>query len=229
MSRHKKQYDNLDNCLILVDKPINYSSFYVVKKLKNHFGFRKIGHNGTLDPFASGLLVIGTNKLTKAINNEEYDQKTYLVVIKFNSSTTTFDVKGEITNTTDKKVKYTPLNQLINKDVDIDIDQTPPIYSALKVKGKRLYEYALDKQEVEIKPRKVHIYHNELIEFDYENQTAILKLKVSKGFYVRSYVNDLGIRLDNYAYCTALRRIAVGKYNISNAYTLNELLEKQTI
>lgn len=193
-------------------------------KIKKNFDFiKKIGHGGILDNFATGILVIGINKHTKNLSSMINADKEYIAKIQFNTKTTTYDLHGEIVQKTQKKVELAPLQALIQKYNSCFCLQKPPLYSAIKVQGKRLYKYAREKKEVVIKPRRVEINFCQLLHFDYEKQIAEIKLSVGKGFYVRSFGNDLGLELGNFAHVIELRRTKVGPFKIQDCSTLKDL------
>lgn len=204
-----------------VYKPKGKTSHDVVAILRRIIKIRQIGHTGTLDPFAEGVLPICIGKATRLI---EYlsDDKEYIGTIQLGSSTTTYDIEGEITKTSKKKAN---LDEIKTKLLNFmgEIQQLPPIYSAVKVNGKKLYEYARKGEKIEIKPRNVIIEKLEILNFDEKKQTLELKIKCSKGTYIRSIANDLGETLGTYGHLIKLIRIKAGDFNITNAVSLEEL------
>ncbi len=223
------QYNFKEGALLLVDKPKTWTSFDVVNKirykLKHKLGVRKIkvGHAGTLDPLATGLLIICTGRFTKKLNDLQGLEKEYTGTIKLGATTPCFDAEMK----EDATFPIEHINEaLINKTKTAfigDIEQIPPMYSAIKVDGERLYKEARKGKFVEIKPRPVHIYSfdtqfNELPYLDF-------KIKCSKGTYIRSIANDLGKALDSGGYLTALRRTSIGSHHIDDAWQLESLLE----
>ncbi len=204
-------------------KPKGMTSFDVVARLRRVTKIRQIGHTGTLDPFAVGVLPICIGKSTRLI---EYlkDDKEYLATIQFGKDTDTYDLDGSITKTYDKKISQDDLLSILDAFRG-EIEQLPPIYSAIKVKGKKLYEYARKGEEVEIKPRKVFISKLELVNFDEENQEAKVLVACSKGTYIRSIAYDMGQKLNCGGYLTALERTKAGMFNIENSTPLEDFKE----
>ena len=228
MSALKEQF--LNGEIILIDKPLDWTSFQVVNKIRwlirSTFGIKKIkvGHAGTLDPLASGLLILCTGKMTKSIEQFMGQEKEYTGTFTLGSTTPSYDLETEIDNTfptdhiTEELLQVT-LNQFVGT-----IDQYPPVFSALKKDGKRLYEFAREGIEVEIPARKVNIRSFEL------TQKAIpkvdFKVICSKGTYIRSLANDYGKALNSGAHLSALRRTRIGEFNIEHAISIEDF-EKQ--
>lgn len=202
-------------------KPKGLTSHDVVARLRKITKVRQIGHTGTLDPFATGVLPICIGKATRLI---EYlnDDKEYLATVQFGKNTATYDLEGEITATFDKKVTEEDVKNAL-KDFEGEISQIPPIYSAIKVNGKKLYDYARQGQDIEIKPRKVTISKIELKEFDKTSQSAKITVACSKGTYIRSIAYDLGAKLGCGGYLTALERTQAGKFQVNTAIKLEDL------
>lgn len=216
--------------ILLVNKPINFTSFDVCNKIKKRYKeIKKIGHAGTLDPKASGLLILGINDGTKLLTNLVLDEKEYIATIKFNIETETYDSEGLVLATTNEKVSLDDLKKIIRKYNHKYFYQYPPIYSAIKIKGKKLYEYARNKKSVELPKRKVYTNEISLLSFDFEKQIAVVKLSVSKGFYVRSFAHDIGKELNNLAYLSSLIRTKSGNFLLSNAYDLDEILNNERL
>ena len=206
---------------INVNKPAGITSHDVVARLRRVTKTKQIGHTGTLDPFASGVLPIAIGKATRLIEYLE-DDKEYLAVVQFGKNTDTYDLEGQVTETIDKNVtKEDILNAL--KTFEGEVTQMPPIYSAIKVNGKKLYEYARSGEDVEIKPRKVFISKIELKSFYFDNQTAEIVIGCSKGTYIRSIAYDLGKILGCGGYLSKLTRIKAGKFLIEQAINLDDL------
>ncbi len=204
--------------IIVINKPVGLTSNDVVQIIKKSFGFKKVGHAGTLDPNASGVLILGINQATKLLSSLLLDDKEYIASIQFGYSTNTYDIEGKITNQTNKKVVIDKITNHINNLLQQTIiNQNPPLYSAIKKDGKKLYEYARNNISVQIEPRKVKLLEANIISFDFESQVLEIKLKVSKGFYVRSFANDLGVSLDNYATLIKLIRTKSGNYSLEDA------------
>lgn len=204
-----------------VYKPVGMTSHDVVSKLRKLTNIKQIGHTGTLDPFAEGVLPVCIGKATRLIEFLE-DDKEYLATVQFGVSTTTYDREGEVIYTSDKKLVSEDVKNAL-KAFEGEISQLPPIYSAIKVKGKKLYEYARSGQEVEIKPRKVMIENIELKSFDEKLQQAEILIKCSKGTYIRSIANDLGQKLECGAHLIKLVRTQAGRFRIENSVNLEGL------
>ncbi len=200
-------------------KPVGMTSHDVVSVLRRVTKIKQIGHTGTLDPFAEGVLPICIGKATRLIEYLQ-DEKEYLATVQFGASTNTFDLDGEKTFTSDKKVAKNDVIEGL-KSFEGEISQLPPIFSAIKVKGKKLYEYARKGEEVEIQPRKVVIENIELKSFDEELQQAQILLKCSKGTYIRSIANDLGKNLGCGGYLIKLIRTQAGKFRVENSVQLD--------
>lgn len=208
-------------------KPKGLTSHDVVARLRKITKVRQIGHTGTLDPFATGVLPICIGKATRLIEYLD-DDKEYLATVQFGKSTATYDLEGEITATFDKKVTEEDVKNTL-KDFEGEISQIPPIYSAIKVNGKKLYDYARQGQDIEIKPRKVTISKIELKEFDKTSQSAKITVACSKGTYIRSIAYDLGAKLGCGGYLTALERTKAGKFQVNTAIKLEDLTEVSQI
>ena len=228
MSAMKEQF--LNGEIILIDKPLDWTSFQVVNKIRwlirSTFGIKKIkvGHAGTLDPLASGLLILCTGKMTKSIEQFMGQEKEYTGTFTLGSTTPSYDLETEIDNTfpTDhitEELLHNTLDQFVGT-----IDQYPPVFSALKKDGKRLYEFAREGIEVEIPTRKVNIRSFEL------TQKALpkvdFKVICSKGTYIRSLANDFGKALNSGAHLSALGRTRIGEFNIEQAVSIEDF-EKQ--
>ena len=201
-----------------VYKPVGKTSHDVVAYFRKILKIKQIGHTGTLDPFAEGVLPICIGKSTRLI---EYlpDDKAYLAFVQFGKSTDTYDTEGKITFESDKKITEEEICKGL-KDFEGDIEQYPPIYSAIKVDGKKLYEYAREGKAVEITPRKVFISKIELKEFDRINRTAQIYIECSKGTYIRSIANDLGNLLGCGAYLYKLIRVKAGKFEVNDSVNM---------
>lgn len=208
--------------IILIDKPVGMTSFGVVARIRRILSKQagkkvKVGHTGTLDPFATGLLVLVTGKMTKQAEKLSKKDKTYLAEIMLGQVSSTGDPEGEISAVSDRVPKLAEIEAATQKFVG-EISQRPPIFSAIKINGQRAYKLARDGKEVEIPLRQVKIYSLEILEYNY----PILKIKthVSSGTYIRSLAEDLGAALGTGAYCSALRRLTIGDFDIKNAKTL---------
>lgn len=201
-----------------VYKPQGLTSHDVVAKMRRITKVKQIGHTGTLDPFAEGVLPVCIGKSTRLI---EYlaDDKEYLAFVKFGIETDTYDLEGEVVAVSEQKVSEAEISEQL-QNFRGEIYQMPPIYSAIKVKGKKLYEYAREGKNVEIQPRKVTIEKVELRNFDYVSQTAQILIKCSKGTYIRSIAHDLGKNLGCGAHLVKLIRTQAGKFFMENSIPL---------
>ena len=215
--------------LLLIDKPLEWTSFQVVNKLRWHirktFQIKKIkvGHAGTLDPLATGLLIICTGKKTKQIEQYQAQVKTYTGTLVLGSTTPSYDLETEIDATFSTTHITEELIHQTTAQFTGNIEQYPPIFSALKKGGKRLYEFAREGKEVEISARKIVV--------DFFNITAINGLEVdfeiqcSKGTYIRSLAHDFGKALNSGAHLAALRRTKIGDFSVDNAISVEAFIE----
>ena len=208
-------------------KPQGKTSHDIISILRRITKIKQIGHTGTLDPFAEGVLPVCIGKATRLI---EYlkDDKAYIGTIQFGQATSTYDIEGEIINISDKKISLDEIKKVLT-NFQGEIEQLPPMYSAIKVNGKKLYEYARKGEMVEIKPRQVTINKLEIINFDTQNQTLELYIDCSKGTYIRSIANDLGKTLGVYGHLIKLVRIKAGDFELKNSVHLEDLNNKEDI
>lgn len=213
--------------VINIYKPKGMTSHDVVGVLRKKLNIKQVGHTGTLDPFAEGVLPICVGKATRLIEYFE-DDKEYLATVQFGAQTTTYDLEGNITQTSSIKITQTNLEKAL-EIFQGEILQTPPIYSAIKVNGKKLYEYAREGKEVKIEPRKVTIYKIELKSFDEIKQQAEISIKCSKGTYIRSIANDIGVNLGCFGHLVKLIRTQAGKFLVENSVQLDDLDIKNKI
>jgi len=202
-------------------KPNGITSHDVVAVLRRITKIKQIGHTGTLDPFAEGVLPVCMGKATRLI---EYlkDDKAYIGTIQFGKSTTTYDIEGEAVNFSDKQILLHEVKNCLHS-FEGEIEQIPPVYSAIKVKGKKLYEYARTGENIEVPKRKVLIDKINVLNFDTEKQQAEIYISCSKGTYIRSIANDLGEKLGVYGHLIKLVRVKAGNFNIDNAITLENI------
>lgn len=215
-----------------VYKPVGKTSHDVVAYFRKLLKIKKIGHTGTLDPFAEGVLPICIGNSTRLI---EYlpDDKAYLAFVQLGKATDSYDTEGNVIFVSDKKVTK---EQLVNAltSFEGEIEQLPPMYSAIKVKGKKLYEYAREGKTISVAPRQVTIHKIELKNFDEEKQEAQVYIECSKGTYIRSIANDLGQNLCCGGYLTRLIRTKAGKFLVEDSikmqdYKSIEFVEKHLI
>lgn len=214
---------------ILIDKPYQWSSFDVVKKIKSLLHHRldlkkiKIGHGGTLDPLATGLMVVATGKMTKQLFEIQGEDKEYIAHIRLGATTPSYDLETKMNATfSTEGVSKERVEEVLSGFLG-EIAQLPPIFSAKWVDGKRAYEYARKGKDLEMKPSLVYIHEIELLNFDLPD--IIVRVKCSKGTYIRSLAHDIGARLNNGGYLTALRRTNSGNFKLSKALTVNAFEE----
>ena len=215
--------------VIIINKPKGMTSQNVVSKVKRILNEKKVGHAGTLDPNATGVLPILVGKATKISKYLIEHDKSYEAIIKFGEKRSTGDIEGDIVERKEIKLdKYTSediqniLNMFLGKN-----KQIPPMYSAIKVNGKKLYEYAREGKEIELKERDIEIFNIQLKNIDYENQEISYVVDCSKGTYIRTLCEDIAKKLNTVGYMKELTRLRVDRFNISNSITLDELEEKK--
>lgn len=209
--------------IIVVDKPIGITSFDVIRVLRRNLKERRIGHTGTLDPLATGILVICVGKATKLAQDIEGYEKEYVADLELGFKTDTYDIEGKVLAKVEEfNISYENFEETL-ETFKGDIKQIPPMYSAIKVDGKKLYELAREGVEIERKARDVSIKNLETISFD--GVKAKIDCTVSKGTYIRSLIYDLGEKLGTFATMTGLRRTRVGEEDLARAFTL-ETIEK---
>ena len=207
--------------VLLIDKPLNWTSFQVVNKIrwliKQQFGIKKIkvGHAGTLDPLATGLLILCTGKLTKKIETYQAQVKEYTGTITLGTTTPSYDLESEVDQTFD--ISGITEEDIIQNTKHFigEIQQQPPIFSALKKDGKRLYEYAREGEKVEIPKRTITVSEFEITKIDVPN--IEFRAVCSKGTYIRSLAHDFGKSLNNGAHLSALRRTKIGGFSVEDA------------
>jgi tRNA pseudouridine55 synthase len=216
--------------LLLIDKPLEWTSFDVVKSLrifiKKTYNLKKlkVGHAGTLDPLASGLLILCTGRMTKQIDEFQGMDKVYVGQITMGATTASFDKETKVD-------EVFPIDNISIDDLKQaslkfrgEIEQVPPIYSAIKIEGKRAYKSARKDQDVQMKSRKVTIHEFDLLNFTPPHLD--FSVKCSKGTYIRSLVNDFGKSLNNGAYLSDLRRTKIGDYSVNDAVTIEDFKQK---
>lgn len=203
--------------VLLIDKPLGWTSFDVVRKLRHLVRIKKIGHAGTLDPLATGLLIVCTGKFTKRINEFMAQEKEYTGTITLGAVTPSYDLETEPTDHQDIGAITLSLIQQSVKQFTGSILQVPPAHSAIKVKGKRVYELARKGESVVLEPRRITISSFEVLRF--EEGLVHFKVVCSTGTYIRSLANDLGVALGCGAYLSALRRTRIGSFLVDQAQT----------
>ena len=218
--------------ILLIDKPLTWSSFQAVNKvkwsLKKHLGLKKlkVGHAGTLDPLATGLLIICTGKFTKRIQELQGMEKEYTGTFHIGATTPSYDLETEINQTFDiSHIDENLVQQTVQQFLG-EIDQKPPVFSAIKKDGKRLYEHARKGEEVEIASRKTTIYEFELTRIALPE--VDFRVVCSKGTYIRSLAHDFGAALGAGAHLTALRRTKIGEFNVTDAISPQAFEESVT-
>ena len=218
------------NGIIIINKPKNCTSHDIVYKIKKIVN-EKVGHTGTLDPNATGVLPLLIGKGTEISKYLINHDKTYEAVIQLGEKRDTADGEGQAiqkqevqASTLENEKVQKVLKSFIGKNL-----QTPPIYSAIKVKGKKLYEYARQGETVEIEPRKIEIYNIELINIDKTNKTIEFRVQCSKGTYIRTLCENIAEKLENVGYMKELKRTQVGEFKIENSVKIEEIKNKEDI
>ncbi|MBT8262444.1 MAG: tRNA pseudouridine(55) synthase TruB [Bacteroidia bacterium] len=224
--------DYLEGQVILIDKPLNWTSFQVVNKIRwiirKEFGIKKtkVGHAGTLDPLATGLLILCTGRFTKKIETYQAQEKEYTGTITLGATTPSYDLESEIDQRFDvTKITSKDIHEATTKFIG-NIQQQPPVFSALKKDGKRLYDYAREGKEVEIPTRTIHISEFEITGIDLPD--VKFRVVCSKGTYIRSLAHDFGKALDNGAHLSELRRTRIGDFIVENAISIEEFAKQIT-
>ena len=225
----KQKYNFLAGEVLLFDKELNWTSFDLVNKVRYNLCHRmgikkmKVGHAGTLDPLATGLLILCTGKSTKIIESFQAKEKEYTATLKLGATTPSFDMETEEdSNNSTSHVTIESIEKAIKK-FQGEIEQVPPIFSAVKVKGKRAFNYARNGEDVKLQPKKIVINNIEIESFE----LPYLKIKVEcgKGTYIRSLARDIGKELECGAYLTELRRTKIGIYKVEDAFNVGFFLE----
>jgi len=205
--------------VMLIDKPLEWTSFDVVRKLRRLVRTKKVGHAGTLDPLATGLLIVCTGKFTKRINEYMAREKEYTGTVMLGAVTPTYDLESKPVAVGDcGEISLKMVNELIASRFLGEIMQVPPIHSAIKVSGKRVYELARKGREVKLEPRPVRIAGFEVTEFRLPELS--FRVVCSTGTYIRSLANDLGAALGCGGYLSGLRRTRIGEYRVEHAMTM---------
>lgn len=207
---------------LAIDKPCGITSTRVVSIVKRYFKKHKVGHAGTLDPFASGVLPIAIGEATKTIAYAQDSSKEYIFTIQFGKQTNTLDTEGEVILESDIIPTQAELETILPNFIG-EIWQTPPIFSALKIAGKRAYDLARDNQKFELAPRLISIAALSLLKFSANDKTAILKVNCGKGTYIRALARDIAALLGSCAYVTQLRRTKVGIFCEKTTISLEKI------
>ncbi len=208
----------------LIDKEKDWTSFDVCARMRKILNIKKVGHTGTLDPFATGLLVVATGKCTKLIPFLEKDKKTYVTKILLGKTSETLDPESEIVDCEyDQEPDRKEVEKIIKEKFLGKISQIPPQFSAIKIKGKKACDIARKGEKVELEPRKTEVFRMKILSYDFPELE--LELEVSAGFYVRSLARDLGKALAGGGLCEELRRIKVGDLDIRDAENIDNISE----
>ena len=218
--------------VLAFDKPLRWTSFDLVAKVRYNLCRKlgkkklKVGHSGTLDPLATGVVIVCTGKKTKLIDSLQYDVKEYVATMQLGATTPSYDMEKEVDAT------Y-PTEHITRALVDETIPQflgeqwqVPPMFSAVQINGKRAYELARKGQEVELKPKLLKIDEIEVLSFDEKTMLLTIRVVCSKGTYIRALARDIGERLHSGAYLTALRRTRVGDTRVEDCLTIERFLEQ---
>lgn len=211
--------------IFLLDKPLEWSSFDVVKFLRKRLRVKKVGHAGTLDPLATGMLILCCGKATKSISLIQDLPKTYVGEITFGKATSTYDAEGEVTEEGEwEHITRPMIEEVLETEFMGTVEQIPPMYSALKYGGKKLYELARKGEEVVRLPRQVTFHSHEIVDFDPPKLT--LKIECGKGTYIRSLARDLGEAVHSKAFLSGLERTAIGPYLVVDALHPHEMADQ---
>ncbi len=230
--------DFVEGEILSFDKPLHWTSFDLVAKVRrtlcHALGVKrlKVGHSGTLDPLATGVVVVCTGKKTKLIDQLQYDTKEYVATLQLGATTPSFDMEHEV----DHRYPTAHISRnLIDQTIPTFLGeqwQVPPVYSAVSVNGKRAYTFARKGEEVELKPKLLVIDEIEVLSFDEASMQLTIRVVCSKGTYIRALARDIGVRLKSGAYLTALRRTRVGNRLVEDCYQIEDFIasiQAQTI
>lgn len=229
MSGLKKSYDFINGEVLLFDKNLDWTSFDLVGRVRNAIckktGIKKlkVGHAGTLDPLATGLMILCTGKATKQIESFQAGEKEYIATLKLGATTPSYDMETEEDKQSDFSHVTEELFTKALKKFEGEIEQIPPVFSAIKVKGKRAFNYARKGESVKLQARKIVIREVELLSFQLPN--VVIRVVCGKGTYIRSLARDLGEELKCGAYLTGLQRTRIGEFEIENAMTVDYFME----
>ncbi len=210
--------------IVIVDKPAGWTSQDVTARLRRVFGTRRIGHGGTLDPMATGVLPVFVGRATRGVEFFEHADKTYEAVLRLGTVTDTQDSTGAVLEKRPVTVTEAEFRDILPKFTG-KIAQVPPMYSAIKVDGKKLYELARAGKEIERKPREITVFSSDLLEFT--GETAKIRVHCSKGTYIRTLCHDIGAALGCGGCMEALRRTAAGEYTLADSVELDTLLNAE--
>lgn len=216
------------NGIIVINKPKGIGSTDCVRIIKRILNEKKVGHSGTLDFMATGVIAICVGKATKIIEYLQNEKKTYIAGIQFGSRTSTLDSEGIILEKSDIKVTIDILENAI-RNFKGEIKQIPPMYSALKYKGERLYNLARKGTVIDRKPRTIYVYNISVLNFDYDNQTAFIETTVSSGTYIRTLIDDLGTSIGALAHMISLKRTESCGFTLKHAIDIQHLDKDELI
>ena len=229
MHGFKKKYDFLGGEVLLFDKDLQWTSFDLVQRVRNtlcrKMGIKKmkVGHAGTLDPLATGLMILCTGKATKKIESYQAEEKEYIATIKLGATTPSFDLETEEDSQKDCSFVNREILESALEKFKGEADQVPPVFSAVKVKGRRAFDYARNGEDLKLQPKKIVISKIDVESF--ENPEVKLRIVCSKGTYIRALARDIGEELKCGAYLVALRRTRIGDFNVDNAIKVDFFLE----
>ncbi|GHA57687.1 tRNA pseudouridine(55) synthase TruB [Pontibacter akesuensis] len=216
-------YDFAAGEILLLNKPLDWTSFDVVKKVRNTIRVKKVGHAGTLDPLATGLLILCTGKYTKRIDEIQGQEKEYTGIIRLGESTPSYDRETEVTETRDSSHLTEAEIKAAAQTFVGTIEQIPPIYSAVQVDGKRAYDLARKGKAVELKPRTITIDAFDITSIN--GPEVAFRVVCSKGTYIRSLAHDLGEKLGVGGHLSKLERTRIGEYKLADALTIEDIVE----
>ena len=223
-------YDFKEGAVLLFNKPLDWTSFDVVNRIRKSICVKlgvkklKVGHAGTLDPKATGLVILCTGKATKSIESIQAEEKEYIAKIKLGATTPSSDLESEEDATfPTEHISKKKIEEVLKEFIG-EIDQVPPVFSAIKINGKRAYDYARAGAEVEIKSRKIKIFSIAIIEFELPYLT--IKINCGKGTYIRSLARDIGSKLNSGGYLVGLERTKIGKNCLVDAWEVEDFKKK---
>lgn len=230
MDRSKGEYDFQNGEILLFDKELDWTSFDLVRKLRNFLsretGIKKlkVGHAGTLDPKATGLMIVCTGKETKNIDLVQSKEKEYVATIKLGATTPSFDLEtAEDAVFSTDHITLELIESTLGRFLG-EIDQVPPVFSAIKIEGKRAYEHARKGNDIVLQSRKISIFELEMLNFNKDE--IVLRIVCSKGTYIRAFARDLGIALNSGAYLVGLCRTRIGELKLEDAMMVHDFLGK---
>ncbi|PIF05868.1 MAG: tRNA pseudouridine(55) synthase TruB [Draconibacterium sp.] len=228
MPELKSIYDFPAGEVLLFDKKTNWTSFDLVQRVRNalcrEMGIKKlkVGHAGTLDPLATGLMILCTGKATKKIESFQQEEKIYVATLKLGATTPSFDMETEEDSNSDISEITAEEFTVVAKEFEGETEQVPPLFSAVKVKGKRAFEYARKGNNIKLQPKKIVIKKIKLLMF--EPPLATIEVTCGKGTYIRALARDIGQELGCGAYLTGLRRTKIGSFSVENAMDIDEFM-----